>query len=149
MSNEKYNNDKLPRTTTGNTSNTAVSQGLPFKPHTSTSIKVIQALNTDVDHGLTERDAMERLGVYGPNRLKPPKRPSVYRIIVRQVANAMTVVLSELYEATLRLVAAMAVSFGTMDWISGGVIAALVILNVTVGTYTEWQAEKVGTPDRY
>lgn len=36
----------------------------------------------------------------------------------------------------------MAVSFGTQDWISGGVIAALVILNVTVGTYTEWEAEK-------
>jgi Na+-exporting ATPase len=42
-------------------------------------------------------------------------------------------------------VAAMAVSFGTMDWISGGVIAALVILNVTVGGYTEWQAEKVSS----
>lgn len=37
----------------------------------------------------------------------------------------------------------MAVSFGTMDFISGGVIAALVVLNVTVGGYTEWQAEKV------
>ena len=43
----------------------------------------------------------------------------------------------------MSLVAAMAVSFGTMDWISGGVIAALVILNVSVGGYTEWQAEKV------
>lgn len=40
----------------------------------------------------------------------------------------------------------MAVSFGTMDWISGGVIAALVILNVSVGAYTEWQAEKVIVP---
>jgi hypothetical protein len=40
----------------------------------------------------------------------------------------------------------MAVSFGTMDWISGGVIAALVLLNVTVGAYTEWQAEKVSSP---
>jgi hypothetical protein len=42
-----------------------------------------------------------------------------------------------------RTVAAMATSFGTMDWISGGVIAALVALNVCVGTITEWQAEKV------
>lgn len=42
-------------------------------------------------------------------------------------------------------VAAMAVSFGTMDWISGGVIAALVLLNVTVGAYTEWEAEKVSS----
>lgn len=37
----------------------------------------------------------------------------------------------------------MAVSLGTMDFISGGVIAALIILNVVVGAYTEWQAEKV------
>lgn len=37
----------------------------------------------------------------------------------------------------------MAVSFGTFDWISGGVIAALIILNVAVGGYTEWEAEKV------
>lgn len=43
----------------------------------------------------------------------------------------------------LTSVAAMAVSFGTFDYISGGVIAALVILNVSVGAYTEWQAEKV------
>ena len=34
---------------------------------------------------------------------------------------------------TLVLIAAMAVSFGTQDFIAGGVIAALVILNVTVG----------------
>jgi Na+-exporting ATPase len=44
---------------------------------------------------------------------------------------------------TLVLIAAMAVSFGTMDWVSGGVIAALVILNVGVGTINEYKAEKV------
>jgi magnesium-transporting ATPase (P-type) len=37
----------------------------------------------------------------------------------------------------------MAVSLGTFDYISGGVIAALILLNVAVGGYTEWQAEKV------
>lgn len=44
---------------------------------------------------------------------------------------------------TLVLIAAMAVSFGTMDWVSGGVIAALVVLNVGVGTVNEYKAEKV------
>ena len=44
---------------------------------------------------------------------------------------------------TLVLISAMAVSFGTMDWVSGGVIAALVILNVGVGTVNEYKAEKV------
>ncbi len=64
---------------------------------------------------------------------------------------------------TLVLIAAMAVSFGTQDWIEAGVIGALVILNVVVGfsqvsapeivwpehlltsrlTPQEWKAEKV------
>lgn len=37
----------------------------------------------------------------------------------------------------------MAVSFGVLDFIAGGVIAALIILNISVGTWTEWEAEKI------
>lgn len=37
----------------------------------------------------------------------------------------------------------MAVSFGVMDWIAGGVIAALIALNISVGTWTEWEAERI------
>ena len=36
----------------------------------------------------------------------------------------------------------MAVSFGTMDFISGGVIFALVVLNVATGTISQYKAEK-------
>ncbi|WWC90206.1 potassium/sodium efflux P-type ATPase, fungal-type [Kwoniella dendrophila CBS 6074] len=111
---------------------TATSQSLPFKPHTAPSSKVVDALNGNTSKGLDEQDAKKRFEQYGPNRLKPPKKPSIINIILRQIGNAMTVI----------LIAAMATSFGTMDYISGGVIGALVILNVTVGTYTEWQAEK-------
>ncbi|ORY35588.1 putative calcium-transporting ATPase 3 [Naematelia encephala] len=111
---------------------TAVSQSLPFKAHTVPSEKVLDALGGNATKGLSEHDATRRLESYGPNRLRPPKKPSAFKIMVRQIGNAMTLI----------LIAAMAVSFGTMDWISGGVIAALVLLNVSVGSYTEWQAEK-------
>ncbi|WWC97573.1 potassium/sodium efflux P-type ATPase, fungal-type [Kwoniella sp. B9012] len=111
---------------------TATSQSLPFKPHTAPSAKVLDALGANASKGLSESDVRKRLEQYGPNRLKPPKKPSIFNIVLRQIGNAMTVI----------LIAAMAVSFGTMDWISGGVIGALVVLNVTVGTITEWQAEK-------
>ncbi|ORX35135.1 putative calcium-transporting ATPase 3 [Kockovaella imperatae] len=114
------------------TKDTATSQSLPFPPHTIESSKVLEALHSDASRGLSEGDASNRFEIHGPNRLKPPRRPKIWNILLRQVSNAMTVV----------LIAAMAVSLGTMDWISGGVIAALVILNVSVGTYTEWQAEK-------
>lgn len=43
----------------------------------------------------------------------------------------------------LTAVGAMAVSFGVLDYIAGGVIAALILLNISVGTWTEWEAEKI------
>lgn len=69
---------------------------------------------------------------YGPNKLKEIPPPSFWSILVRNTLNAMTLV----------LIAAMAVSFGTSDFISGGVIGALVVVNVGVGTINEYQAEK-------
>ncbi|WVF66526.1 potassium/sodium efflux P-type ATPase, fungal-type [Kwoniella sp. CBS 6097] len=126
-----HNEKSIPRADTG-TTQASQSQTLPFKAHTTPSGKVLDALGGDALKGLSESEASKRLEQYGPNRLKPPKKPSIFKIVARQVGNAMTVI----------LIAAMAVSFGTMDWISGGVIAALVILNVTVGAITEWQAEK-------
>lgn len=132
------------------TGKTAVSDSpLPFKPHTALSGKVLEALSSNATSGLPDDEVSRRLEKYGPNRLKPPKKPSVLKIIVRQVGNAMTLILSKCSFSLMFLelinsaVAAMATSLGTMDWISGGVIAALVILNVSVGAFTEWQAEKV------
>lgn len=40
------------------------------------------------------------------------------------------------------LILAMAVSFGIGSYIEGGVIAAVVILNIIVGFYQEFNAEK-------
>ena len=100
--------------------------------HTLTSDVVIEAFDTDVDNGLTEDQARQALDKYGPNKLKEIPPPSFWSILVRNTLNAMTLV----------LIAAMAVSFGTQDFISGGVIAALVVINVGVGTINEYQAEK-------
>ncbi|TYJ53053.1 potassium/sodium efflux P-type ATPase, fungal-type [Cryptococcus floricola] len=123
------NEKQLDRADTGKT---AVTESLPFKAHTALSGKVLEALGGNPTTGLKESEVPPKLDQYGLNRLKPPKKPSVFKIILRQVGNAMTLI----------LIAAMATSFGTTDWISGGVIAALVLLNVSVGAYTEWQAEK-------
>ena len=91
--NNNSNNEKqFHRADTGNT---ALSQSLPFRPHTATSSKVVDALHADPRIGLSEGDARRRLETYGLNRLKPPKRPSVAKIIVRQLGNAMSLVLSK------------------------------------------------------
>jgi len=81
--------------TRAETGNTATSQSLPFAPHTSSSAKVLEALHADPKIGLSDSEVAGRLQAHGPNRLKPPKRPSVLAIIMRQIGNAMTLVLSE------------------------------------------------------
>jgi len=40
------------------------------------------------------------------------------------------------------LILAMAVSFGIQSWIEGGVVAAVILLNIVVGFFQEYSAEK-------
>ncbi|KAG0160610.1 hypothetical protein PDIDSM_8140 [Penicillium digitatum] len=57
---------------------------------------------------------------------------SLAKIVIRQIANAMMLV----------LIIAMAVSFGIQSWIEGGFIAAVIALNIVVGVYQDYAAEK-------
>ncbi|KAL4773860.1 hypothetical protein BDW60DRAFT_182981 [Aspergillus nidulans var. acristatus] len=93
---------------------------------------VLKELGTKVDEGLTKDEAARRLQQYGPNQLDEGEGVSVVKILVRQVANAMMLV----------LILAMAVSFGIQSWIEGGVISAVIILNIVVGFFQEYAAEK-------
>jgi len=105
---------------------------LSAPPHTLGSDEVIKAYATNPETGLSEDQARKYMEEFGPNKLKEVPPPSFLSILIRNTLNAMTIV----------LIAAMAVSFGTQDFISGGVIAALVVINVGVGTINEYKAEK-------
>ena len=37
---------------------------------------------------------------------------------------------------------ATAVSFGIKDWVEGGVLAGVIVLNVSIGFFQEYKAEK-------
>ncbi len=37
---------------------------------------------------------------------------------------------------------AMAVAFAIRDWLEGGVVAGVIILNVSIGSFQEYKAEK-------
>ncbi|KAL4865262.1 hypothetical protein BDV12DRAFT_174880 [Aspergillus spectabilis] len=93
---------------------------------------VLKEIGTKIDEGLTKDEAARRLEQYGPNKLDEGEGVSVVKILVRQVANAMMLV----------LILAMAVSFGIQSWIEGGVIAAVIVLNIVVGFFQEYAAEK-------
>lgn len=40
------------------------------------------------------------------------------------------------------LLFATAVSFGIQDWVEGGVLAGVIVLNVSIGFFQEFKAEK-------
>lgn len=67
---------------------------LSFAPHCADFIKVLDALSSS-PHGLSPHEVQDRQRRFGPNRLKPPPKPSIIKIIGRQFANAMSIVLSE------------------------------------------------------
>ncbi|KAK4100910.1 potassium/sodium eff [Parathielavia hyrcaniae] len=104
----------------------------PKHPFLLTVREVEQAIGTDVDKGLTSSRAAELQQTHGPNELDVGGGIAWYTIFIRQLCNAMILV----------LFFAMALSFGVADYIEGGVLAAVIMLNVSIGFYQEYGAEK-------
>ena len=114
--------------------------------------QVLDELGKSLTQGLTESEASRRLIEYGRNQLDDGSDVQPAKVLIRQIANAMILVhlrpprpLMESSKAdrciqVLHL--AMAVSFGIQSWIEGGVIAAVIVLNVAIGFFQEFQAEK-------
>ena len=94
--------------------------------------QVAEELRADTDDGLTSEDAKKRLDDYGENVLGDTGGVNPGKILLRQVANAMTLV----------LIMAMSVSFGIGSYIEGAVIAGVIGLNIAVGFLQEFKAEK-------
>ena len=89
-------------------------------------------LEADIENGLTTVATKQKLEQYGRNELDDGPGVQPVKILIRQVANAMMLV----------LILAMAVSFGIKSWIEGGVVCAIIALNIVVGFLQEFQAEK-------
>ncbi len=94
--------------------------------------QVGEELGADTDDGLTSEEAKQRLEEYGENVLGDTGGVNPGKILLRQVANAMTLV----------LIMAMSVSFGIGSYIEGAVIAGVIGLNIAVGFVQEFKAEK-------
>ncbi|KAK4508550.1 hypothetical protein PRZ48_002289 [Zasmidium cellare] len=94
--------------------------------------QVVEELQTDVDDGLTTAEAKRRLEEHGRNELGDGEGVNPGKILTRQIANAMTLV----------LIIAMIVSFAIQSWIEGGVVAGVIFVNVAVGFFQEFQAAK-------
>lgn len=92
----------------------------------------MRALETDQLKGLSNDEAKSRVQTYGQNQLDKGDSVSITKILLNQIANSMTLV----------LIIAMIVAFAIQSWIEGGVIAGVVGINVFVGFFQEFSAEK-------
>ncbi|KAL6863592.1 cation transporting ATPase [Trichoderma novae-zelandiae] len=104
----------------------------PKHPFLLTVDETAQALGTNVDRGLTSEQVSALQAKYPKNELDVGGTIPWYSILAKQILNAMIIV----------LVFAMALSFGIQDYIEGGVLACVIFLNVTIGFWQEYRAEK-------
>jgi Na+-exporting ATPase len=94
---------------------------LTMPAHSLTLAQIVDELSTETWSGLDDAEAKRRLEDYGPNELGEAEGVSVVNILIAQVANAMTLV----------LIMAMAVSYGIGSYIEGGVVTAVILLNIS------------------
>ncbi|UNI15856.1 potassium/sodium eff [Purpureocillium takamizusanense] len=104
----------------------------PKHPFLLSIEETAQALHTDVDKGLTSAQVADLQQKYPKNELDVGEGIPWYSILTKQILNAMIIVLAF----------AMALSFGIKDYIEGGVLAFVIVLNVTIGFWQEYRAEK-------
>lgn len=112
----------------------------------------ISGLSTDVDNGLSSKEASDRLAKYGPNKLLEKKKKSWIRIFFEQMNNPMIFVLFgavaitigvSIYETIKALDAGFTGNFflDVGDWPDVIIILAVVILNSIIGTVQEVKAQ--------
>ncbi|RVX69253.1 hypothetical protein B0A52_07229 [Exophiala mesophila] len=107
-------------------------QNYPKQPFLLTVDETVQHTATCLESGLSDVQVQQYQDKYGPNRLEGDGGVAWYSILGKQISNAMILV----------LVLAMALSYGVQDFVEGAVITGVIVLNVTIGFYQEFRAEK-------
>ncbi|KAI7825373.1 Na+ P-type ATPase [Gamsiella multidivaricata] len=102
----------------------------PF--HTFTVEQTAQHCNTSILEGISSDEATIRLKEYGSNELRGNGGVKWYKVLWRQIANALVVIL---------LIAA-ALAFATTDFAEGGVILFIIVMNAAIGFWQEFNAEQ-------
>ncbi|KAI8321663.1 potassium/sodium efflux P-type ATPase [Martensiomyces pterosporus] len=103
------------------------------KPYHCMDLATVQDdLDVNIETGLPTSEAERRLTVYGPNEMRGGGRPSALKILFRQLANLMTII----------LIAAVVVAFVTKDWVEAGVLIGVIGFNTGIGFFQEFKAEK-------
>ena len=94
--------------------------------------EVMQALETNADSGLSNNEARARLKRYGKNVIETSEGASAWRILLRQFANIIMVVLA--------IATGVSLVFGHL--LDGFAILAIMMINAGIGFATELQSTR-------
>lgn len=100
--------------------------------HNKAPQDIAAELRTDLSQGLTEIEAQHRLKKSGPNILSAQKKQSLFIIFFRQINSLVTWV----------LLSAVIISFLLSEKTDAIAILAIVILNVLIGFFLEYHADR-------
>ncbi len=114
--------------------------------HSEIIEKVVNAMNTSIERGLSESEAVARLEKYGKNELIKEKGKTALQIFIGQFKSFLVYLL--LFAIAISIVIGLWERGrpGAEEWSSeytdAIVIAAILIANAALGFYQEYQAEK-------
>jgi magnesium-transporting ATPase (P-type) len=100
--------------------------------HALPADEVVDHLDTDVDAGLSGQEAQRRLDHYGPNTLVGEEETPWWRTLLSQFQSPLIYI--------LMIAGLITVILG--EYIDAGFIAAVLVLNASIGFHQERQAEK-------
>lgn len=97
--------------------------------------EVLHSLDTDIQKGLSSKEAEKRLEEFGRNELEVKKKESLLKKVIGQLEDPMIIVL---------LIAAFLsyVSSGFSDWIDSVIILLIVVINAIISISQENNANK-------
>ena len=96
---------------------------------------VARKLRTDRTRGLTNDEVKERLKRFGDNRLEQARARTLFAILFNQFKSLLV----------LLLCAAAGIALATGEHLEAGAILVVLVLNATIGFFTEWKAERTLT----
>lgn len=106
------------------------SKPTPHIFHTQSAQQVIDGLEVDAHSGLSEEEAKKRQNRYGANKLQTHKRKSVFMMFVSQLQDVLIYV----------LMGAVIITMLMGEYVDGIIIAAVVLINATLGVIQEVRA---------
>lgn len=105
--------------------------------HSTPHEEVVAELKTDITKGLSNGEALDRLKIYGENKLKGKRKVTFIERFFKQMGDFMVIIL--LIAAAISLIAT--IIEGTEEWFEPIIIVGIVILNSFIGAFQESKAE--------